>query len=242
MHTLLRPIHRRIWNNDALRARNLMRFAQTEAAGGHDLVRAAEMTADATLRRLFMFHAKDEHHHADLFRRRGAAILRTLQTRAHREAGGEWMAPGERGFDDLHVHDGGDAALLAFLHLSEKSAASEFAFYRDVLTADCATRAVFEEVLDDERFHMNYTLAQLTRIAPRRRRWVLWRARLSRLWKGYLRVALAIGGLVSGVALILIYAVAAAPFALAAKAAERREKLGWQTIGDPSASAMTRQY
>ena len=135
-----------------------------------------------------------------------------------------------------------DATLLAFLHLSEKSAAHEFALYRDALSTDPATRAVFEEVLGDETFHMSYTLAQLGRIAPKRRGWLLWRARLSRLWKGYLRVAAAVAGLLSGVVLTVLYLAVVPLFALAAKRAERREPLGWRVIADRGPATMTRQY
>jgi hypothetical protein len=40
-----------------------------------------------------------------------------------------WLSPGERRLDDLRVDDGSGASLLAFLHLSEKSAAGQFAAY-----------------------------------------------------------------------------------------------------------------
>src|ERR1700759_1576150 len=103
LRPILRLVHRRIWNDPPLRARNLLRFARTEADGGRDLVRAAETTADPVLRRGFMRHAADDQHHADLFRRRGAEILLSLDPGARAPSGGEWMAPGERGLDDLRV-------------------------------------------------------------------------------------------------------------------------------------------
>jgi hypothetical protein len=242
LRTVVRLIHKRIWNNDGLRARNLLRFGRTEADGARDLVRAAETTTDPILRRVFILHARDEYHHADLFRRRGTEILLSLDPRARPSLGGEWLAPGERGLDDLRVGEETDATLLAFLHVSEKSAADEFALYRDALSTDPATRAVFEEVLGDETFHMNYTYAQLGRVAPRRRGWLLWRARLSRLWKGYLRLAAALAGLISGVVLTALYLVVVPLFALAAKRAERREPVGWRVIADLGPAAMTRQY
>ena len=48
--------------------------------------------------------------------------------------------------------------LLAFLHVAEKAAAGRFAIYREVVDDDPTTRAIFEEILRDEVFHMNYTL------------------------------------------------------------------------------------
>jgi hypothetical protein len=63
---------------DPRTTRKLLRFAETEADGGRDLVRAAEVTPNPLLRKLFLLHARDEQRHAQLFRRRGAALLRAL--------------------------------------------------------------------------------------------------------------------------------------------------------------------
>lgn len=242
LRAALRPAQSWIWNNSALCARNLLRFAETEADGGRDLVRAAEVTRDPILRRLFLFHANDERRHADLFRRRGLDLLAALPRSAHRAVETDWLTPGERGLDDLKVDNESDASLLAFVHLSEKSAAEDFAVYRDLLTRDPPTRAVFEEILQDETFHMNYTLAQLKRVAPRRKGWLLWRARLGRLWKGYLRIASALAGLISGVFLTVLYFVLLPPFAWLARNAERREGQGWRPVEAPKSDAMKRQY
>src|SRR5204862_5230225 len=136
------------------RAHKLLRFADTEAEGGRDLSRAAELTADPLLRRLYLRHAQDEGRHADYFRRRGVEILRGLP-RARRAAvfQAQWLAPGERGLDDLSVDAYATAALLAFLHLSEKAAAGRFAVYGDVLGGDPKTQRIFLRVLKDEAFH-----------------------------------------------------------------------------------------
>jgi len=77
---------------------------------------------------------------------------------------------------------------------------------------------------------MNYTRAQLSRIEPEKQRILIWRARLGRLWKGYLRVATALAGLVSGLVLKLIYFLILPPFALLAKRAAARETEGWHAI------------
>jgi hypothetical protein len=242
MRAALRPAQLWIWSDRGRCARNLLRFAETEADGGRDLVRASEVTGDAILRRLFMFHAGDERHHADLFGARGATIARTLSVTPKGLAHSQWLTPGERGLDDLRVDEVTDASLLAFLHLSEKAAAGDFAIYRDLLAGDPATRAVFEEILHDETFHMNYTLAQLRRVAPTRWRWMLWRARLGRLWKGYLRIAGALAGLISGVFLTCLYFLVLPPFAWLARHAERREPQGWSPIATRSAGDMRSQY
>src|SRR5262249_57378622 len=48
---ILRPVHRWVWRDPARRARKLLAFARTEADGGRDLARAAELTPDAPPRR-----------------------------------------------------------------------------------------------------------------------------------------------------------------------------------------------
>ncbi len=239
---LLRPLHSWVWLDPARRARKLLRFAETEADGGRDLVRAAEVTPDPLLRRLFLFHARDEQRHAQLFRRRGTVLLHALSGPSRSGYRADWLAPGERGLDDLRIEALEDGALLAFLHLSEKSAAADFTSYRDVLERDPSTRAVFEEVLRDEAYHMNYTLSQLVRVSPQRHRHLLWRARLSRLWKGYLRLALAFAGAMSGLILTVLYFALLPPFAYLAKRAARQEPVGWLPVSAERNTSLDRQY
>jgi hypothetical protein len=229
---LLRPLHRWVWLDPHRRARKLLRFAETEADGGRDLSRAAELTTDPLLRRLFLRHAGDELRHASLFRTRGKDLLRSLpRARARREA--NWLAPGERGLDDLRVDGERIESLLAFLHLSEKAATRRFALYRDMLRHDPATRAVFGEVLEDEEFHMSYTHAQLARVAPQRTRRRVWQARAGRLWKAYLRLAAAIASVLGTLLLCLQYFILLAPFAYLARRAARREAQGFSPARVP---------
>jgi hypothetical protein len=240
---LLRPLHRWIWLDAARRACKLLSFAETEADGGRDLARAAEVTADPLLRRHFLFHARDEQRHAELFRARGIALLRVLPVPPRSRYRAEWLAPGERGLDDLRVEGLETGALLAFLHLSEKSAATDFARYAEVLHHDPPTRAVFKEILRDEAYHMNYTLSQLERVAPRQHRWLLWRARLSRLWKGYLRLAIALASLISELVLTVLYFTVLTPFAYFAKRSARHEPGGWSPVSpERNNASLRRQY
>jgi rubrerythrin len=239
---LLRPVHNWVWVDMARRASNLLRFAETEADGGRDLVRAAEVTPDPLLRTLFLFHARDEQRHAELFRRRGSLLHQALSEPSGSPYRADWLAPGERGLDDLRIEESEAGALLAFLHLSEKSAATSFASYRDVLARDPSTRAVFDEVLRDEVYHMNYTLAQLVRVSPHRHRVLLWRARLSRLWKSYLRLALAISTVISGLLLTILYFSVLPPFAYLAKRAARKEPAGWLPVSPKRNASLDREY
>lgn len=236
----LRPVHAYVWSDAGRRAKKLLDFAETEADGGRDLARAAELTADARLRRLYLRHALDEERHARMFRTRGKAMLAELPRGSEGGGRANWFAPGERGLDDLHVDREKDDTLLAFLHLSERAAAGRFAVYRDVLAIDPETRAVFDEILRDEAFHMNYTHAQLKRVCPKKHGFRLWTARLSRLWKGYLRLSSAVAGVMGAVILFAQYFLLLPVFALFAKRAARRQAPGWSLPA--GRTSLTSQY
>ena len=238
---LLRPLHRWVWGDFDRRVRKLLAFAEVETDGGRDILRAAEVTPDPLLRRLYLEHAIDELRHGDLFRQRGADLLRTRSIRANTLFNGSPL-PGGHGLDDLRIEGEPDHRLLAFLHIAEKAAAGRFAIYRELVDDDPPTRAIFEEILRDEVFHMNYTYTQLARISPRSYRRQVWRARASRLWKRYLRVAAALAGVVGAVILTIIYFILLAPFAWLAKRAERREPLGWHPISHTRDDSPTSQY
>lgn len=236
---LLAPLHAWVWRDPHRRARKLLRFAETEADGGRDLARAAELTSDALLRRLFLRHSEDESRHATLFRGRGRALLRSLPPRpAGVEA--EWLSPGERGLDDLQVAQESPSALLAFLHVSEAAAARRFAVYLEVLGHDPETRGVFAEVLGDESFHMSYTHTQLTRVAAARTRREIWACRARRIWKLYLRLAVALASAIGAVLLRVQYFVLLPPFALLARKAARAEAPGFTAAR--ARPDFTRQY
>lgn len=241
MRALLNPVQKWVWGDASRRAMRLLRFAEVEADGGRDLVRAAELTPDPRLRKLYLRHARDERRHADIFRQRGLELLRAHPA-GDTAPPGDWLTPGERGLDDVEVDGRDDGPLLAFLHLSEKSAARDFAVYRDAVGDDTATRDVFQRILRDEEFHMNYTRAELGRVAPDRQKKLLWRARMSRLWKAYLRFAVGLAGLIGGVILTLQYFILLPPFAWVSKRAARRQPDGWVTIASDRRSDMSGQY
>jgi len=239
---MLAPVHRWIWRNRERRVQKLLRFGETETDGGRDLLRAAEVTADPLLRRLYLVHAADEQRHGQLFRRRAASLLRGAPADAQPWPGEGWIAPGGHGLDDLDVGSESDDTMLAFLHVAERSAASRFAVYRDVMQFDPATRGIFDDILRDEMFHMNYTLTQLVRVSPERHRPRLWRARLSRLWKAYLRVASALAGVIGTVFLTVQYFVVLPLFAWLAKRTGAREPIGWIAIAPERNQATSREY
>jgi rubrerythrin len=231
-------LHRWVWADQGRRARKLLRFAETERSGGREIARAAELTRDPLLRRLFLRHAQDEERHAELFQARGR-ILRAGAPSSGFEA--NWLTPGERGLDSMCADRMPEADLLAFLHLSEKAAARRFALYRQVLGTDAETSALFSDVLADEEFHMRYTKTQLTRSTARGGR-ALWRARGGRIWKAYLRLAAGIAGVLGRILLTVQYFLIVPPFALLARRAARKERAGWQLPEARAASGLEGQY
>jgi len=238
---MLRPVHRWVWADFDRRVRKLIAFAQVEGDGGRDILRAAEVTPDPLLRRLYLEHAIDELRHADLFRERGAALLQRRATFS-KALFNTSPLPGGHGLDDLAIEGEPDHRLLAFLHVAEKAAAGRFAIYRDVVDDDPSTRAIFEEILRDEVFHMNYTYTQLARVLPGSYRRQVWRARASRLWKRYVRAAAAVAGVMGAAVLTVIYFAALGPFAWLAKRAERREPAGWAPVAPDDHGRPTSQY
>lgn len=242
MGALLKPLQKWVWRDAARRGLRLLRFAEVEADGGRDLVRASELTEDARLRRLYLRHAGDERRHADIFRRRAIELLHAHPAGDLSLPENDWLAPGERGLDDVNVEGGRDGPLLAFLHLSERNAARDFAIYRDAVGDDQRTRDVFARILRDEEFHMNYTRDELARVSPARHRRLLWAARLNRLWKAYLRFAVWLAGLIGTVVLTVQYFVVLPPFAWISRRAARREPEGWTMIAADRSSDLGCQY
>ena len=120
---LLRPIHRWVWSDFDRRVRKLLAFGEVESDGGRDILRAAELTPDPLLRRLYLEHAIDELHHGDLFRQRGAALLRTRSTRLQDAVQRDAAARRARARRPVASKDEPDHRLLAFLHVAEKAAA-----------------------------------------------------------------------------------------------------------------------
>jgi len=232
---MLSPIHRWIWRDHDRRVQKLLRFGETETDGGRDLLRAAELTSDPLLRRLYLVHATDEQRHGMLFRRRAAAML-SAKRQCDMTPIADLSAPSGHGLDDLEVDQETDGTML------EKSAASRFTVYRDVLRSDPDTQHVFDDILRDEMFHMNYTLTQLVRVAPERHRRRIWKARLTRMWKAYLRLASALAGVIGGVLLTIYYFVVLPPFAWLAKRAAKNENGGWIAIAPERNKSLRRQY
>src|SRR6266487_346940 len=110
---MLTPVHRWIWSDIDRRVQKLLRFGETETDGGRDILRAAEVTSDPLLRRLYLEHAIDEFRHGVLFRHRAADLLKLSRSGSNPGFHGGWLAPGGHGLDDLQVDSESDRNMLA---------------------------------------------------------------------------------------------------------------------------------
>src|SRR5205085_11947881 len=90
MDRLLKPVHHWIWSDPERRVQKLLRFSEIETDGGRDLLRAAELTSDPLLRRLYLVHAADEQRHGVLFHRRAAPLLHPTKTLRPPRPRAEW--------------------------------------------------------------------------------------------------------------------------------------------------------
>lgn len=203
------------WRRPSARLRE---FAETEAFGSTDLTRAASRVDDAWVRRQLVRHAEDETRHAALLGEHADA--RPTQPLGAALAGETESRPA------LDVDGLGEVGFLAFVHVSERRAAEEFARAR---AANQENAEVFDAILADERRHVAWTGHALERLREQGRGAEVdaslarerWRVRL-------LPLRWLLGRLAEGLSAVLltgIHALVLPPFALM-RPAERR---GWQS-------------
>src|SRR5947208_12973828 len=108
---MMRPVHRWVWSDFNRRVRKLLAFSEVETDGGRDILRAAEVTPDPLLRRLYLEHAIDELHHGVLFRERGSALLRARSRTSPIDDSDKWRPSGGHDLDDLCIQTESDESL-----------------------------------------------------------------------------------------------------------------------------------
>jgi rubrerythrin len=231
---------RPVWRDPYRKYRTLLSFSDTEEDAGKDLIRAAARIVDPTLRAHVERHAADEMRHARLFRARAAELAAE-----HRLPPGGAADP-QRPFDlskarpdlalDSHgfyaaglIDELGELEYVAMLHRAEKRAADLFTEFRDANAKDAATRAVFDEILRDERYHVAYTERFLERWRAEGRGAevdrALARSDASRWLEAWKRLGARSAAGTARVVLVVLYWTVVAPFAIASKRAVPR---GWQ--------------
>lgn len=238
---LLRLRQQRVWTDPQRKHRTLLSFSETEEDGGKDLVRAARRVSDPDLREHIVRHSHDEVRHANLFRQRAAEVAEEERI----PIGGD--AQVDRPYDlsgarpglqvDAHgffnaglIDELGELEYVAMLHVAEKKAAELFAAYRDMNAHDPKTRAVFEAILKDEKYHVAYTGTFLEKWRKQGRGAevdkALDAATGSRLMGAWKRLGMRSASGFSHVVLFVLYWTLIAPFGLLARA--RALPRGWQ--------------
>jgi hypothetical protein len=240
--------YRSVWSDPRRKLLTLEGFARTEEDGGRDLLAAARRAEDAELRGHLERHARDELRHAALFRGR-VAELEAASSRAGEVPDKPYdIVRWRRGVEvDAHgfytaglFDELGEIPYVAMLHVAERHAADLLALHRDLNEGDCATVALFDDILRDEKYHIAYTGTLLARWRARGRgREVeagLAAARRSRLMGAWARVGTRSAAGLGRALLYAMYWTVLVPFALVARRA--RARTGWQPPsrpgGDPS--------
>lgn len=230
---------RGVWRDPARKLRTLESFAQTEEDGGRDLLVAARRVADPDLRRHLERHAQDEEKHAGLFRRRAAELRAELPAHdgAERPDKPYDLSRGRGAEVDAHgffnaglIDELGEVDYVAMLHVAELRAAKVFEMHRELAADDERMRAIFDEILKDEKYHCAYTGKFLERWRGEGRALEVARglkaARGSRLLGAWKRLGVRSAAGLSRVVLYLMYWTVLAPFGLLSRRSERSR--GWR--------------
>lgn len=214
------------WRTPRRIAERLEGFAATEAGSALDMLKAAELESDPRLRKLFFRHALDEARHAQLFR----AAARRIHPEGERVLGEHALIRATR--QNLYA-DLGLTRFIAFVFLSERRAARQFAAIARRFRDDAIIRDLFAGVLRDEKFHVAYSKHLLERWRTEGRasevRWALLRVRTGEAWRAWRRAGRVLGDAVARGFLLGVWAVALPLFALIERS--RSTPGGWQAGG-----------
>ncbi|MFO0749420.1 MAG: hypothetical protein U1F43_27695 [Myxococcota bacterium] len=210
------------WRSRRRIAMKLMGFAATEHGSALDMLRAADRTHDARLRRLFFRHGLDEARHAQRFRDAAKALdpAAAELTRAHEKLHGVRQ--------DLHERLG-EVAFVAFVHRSEARAKAQF----DVLAAHFSDHPehpelgrLFSEIGKDERGHVAYSRQLLDEWRAAGRAREVARAersvRLSGAWQAWRRQGRRIGDVMVRLLLLALFIGVVPLFALMSRLGAKR--------------------
>jgi rubrerythrin len=224
-----------VWRSRAKMARKLEGFASTEAGSALDMLKAAELTQDPKLRRLFFIHAMDEARHAQMFR----AAARQLDS-------------GERGSEYNLIHATrqnllerlGLVQFIAFVYLAEQRGETQFRALAEHFAGDPEMEQLFQQIGKDEQFHVSYSgrLLRRWRRAGRAREVfaALASIRFRRAADAWRRAGRQLGDLMTRALLSVVYLVVLPIFVLAQRKSEQRGQ-GWQ-LPAGSSDDPRRQY
>jgi hypothetical protein len=164
------------WRTRRRAVEKLLGFAATEHGSAKDMLRAAWLDDVPARRRLFLVHALDEFRHADLFRA-AANALEPAHASDGRSAGarvaaarmqGLFVNNDARGFLSF-VEDAEERGLAHFsalaTHFAQSANTTTRAKPANLMsgTEHARLSALFDEVANDERFHVQYSGRLLAR-------------------------------------------------------------------------------
>jgi len=229
--------NRSVWTDPVRRVRTLESFAETEADGGRDLLTAARRISDPDLRVHIEHHAEDEVRHARLFRERAAELRADIDlgsVRAEESDSSYDLSRGRKGVDvDAHgffsaslCDELGEVAYVAMLHVAEQRARDLFEMHSHLNRHDEKTKAVFDEILKDEKYHVSYTRKFLDKWSQGGRevevKGALKDARSSRFMGAWKRLGIRSGAGFSHVVLYVLYWTLLLPFGLISSRSKAR--------------------
>lgn len=197
-------------------------FALAEQASVVDMLEAARLTKCTKRAALYLRHAGDEARHASLFTEHS----NTLRLEQGKPSLGHPIADTESLFA---AH--GEEFFLAFVHVGETSALSQFPAYIAYFAKTGAKRGqvLLEGIHADEEHHARYTLRLLIELCGQKaadklvRRAKRWRA-----WRAWRRAGNAIASRVHLVVMLLLYALTT-PLALAIRVFQPAVR-GWRQL------------
>jgi hypothetical protein len=235
-----------VWNNHARRARKMAEFSHVEEGSSLDMLFAAEAPdIKADLRRKFFVHALDEHRHSREFAERATVLSdrseeaqNILQDRVFIQEHG--IRSSKSLFEQMSL-----AEFLAFVWMQERQAGIQFGVIANLVRDDPQSAELFEGVQEDERFHTNYSRLELERLGKAQGEYIVTRAVRNVRWRGWrntaLRLSRAVGDVMGGMWLFVIFFLFLAPFALMARVFDK-PKLGFIETPDAKADAMRNRF
>lgn len=183
-----------VWSSRRRMADAVRGFQATEADGVWHLHRGMQRIHDPKQRALVFTHSLEEESHAEEFGR----VYRAYSDQASSPA------TYERG--DLHPPSTALWKTLAYVHVGEEDATSDFRRLRSVL-GDGPLRESLARIIADESTHVDLTHDLLVAMGARERdiRAEVLRVRLGRLWENWLRAGKRVVDVIATVLLSSVY-------------------------------------
>lgn len=222
---LLWAISNVVWRIPGRDSIKMAGFSHTEAGSGLDMLAAVEETPRREMRAKYFRHALDELKHARLFRTRALELQKGQRTRAQAMLDDSSFIR-EHGINDADslFSKFGELEFLAFVWIAERQGAKQFDVYADLMREDPDSCAMFEEIADDERFHIAYSRAELDRYEEAGQsqevQEAVTRVKRRRLLEAWLRFSVVMGDFMSKLWLGLLYGFVIGPSSIIARLTE----------------------